>query len=269
MSGTGIGLRAPHLEGLLRQRPPVPWFELLADNWLHEEAEDHAKLERLRADAPFALHGVGLSLGGVAPLDLDYLRSIQRLIERYDASWYSEHLCWSSTADAHFHELLPLPYTEEAITHVAARIAQVQDVIGSRLVVENVSTYLQFSHSTLRESEFVAAVAEVADCEILLDVQNVYVAARNHGVDGAAYLLEIPAERVREIHLAGGEEREGFLLDTHSRPVPEEVWSLYALALSHCGEVPTLVEWDNEIPELSVLLAEASRAERVAKGSLR
>jgi hypothetical protein len=260
IQGAGIGLRPLHLDKILEERPDVAWFEVLADNYLGAGSAPQRRVERIRRDHPVTLHSVGLSLGSTDPLDARYLRRIKDLIERFDPAWYSDHLCWISVDGDYVHDLLPLPYTEEAARHVAGRIRQVQDVLGRRILVENVSSYLAYEASVLKEWEFLRLVAEEADCDLLLDVNNVYVSARNHGFDPRRYLAAIPPERVRELHLAGYDDRGTHLLDTHGSPVHAPVWGLYEAALARFGPVPTLLEWDTDIPGLEVLQAEAAKA---------
>jgi uncharacterized protein (UPF0276 family) len=210
--------------------------------------------------APVALHGVSLSLGSTDPLRESYLAELAALAARVDPAWISDHLCWGSSGGHYAHDLLPLPYTEEALTHVAARIARVQDRLGRQILIENVSSYLTYVGSAVPEWEFLAEVARRADCGILLDVNNVYVSARNHGFDPLEYLAGIPVERVGQLHLAGHSDHGTHLLDTHDAPVCDDVWDLYRVALRRFGRVSTLVEWDEHIPELPTLLAEAERA---------
>jgi hypothetical protein len=257
--GAGIGLRTVHVGEVLRERPAVPWFEVLIDNYFAGEG----RLESVRRDYPVTFHGVGLSLGSTDPLDLGYLRRLRELLDRYEPAWYSEHLAWVSSGGRYVHDLLPLPYTEECARHVAARIRRVQDFLGRRLLVENVSSYLAYRASVLEEWEFLQLVAEQADCDILLDVNNLYVSARNHGFDPRDYLRAVPPRRVRELHLAGYEDRGTHLLDTHGAPVQPPVWKLYGEVLGLLGPVPTLVEWDTDVPSLAELQAEAARAARL------
>ncbi len=258
--GIGIGLRSQHYREILENLPSVPWFEVLTDNYLGEGGQPLVYLERVRAEYPVTFHGVGMSLGSCEPLNLDYLGKVKALAQRIQPAWISDHLCWSASGGHYSHDLLPLPYTKEAIRHMATRIAQAQDVLGCRLVVENVSGYVSFADSEMSEWEFLVAVVEQADCDILLDINNIYVSACNHGFDAEHYLNAIPKQRVREMHLAGYEDQGTHLLDTHGLPVHEPVWRLYEKALRRLDQVPTLIEWDTDIPPFHCLLQEADKA---------
>ena len=264
VQGVGVGLRFPHLEWILERQPAVDWFEVLTDNFFGPEGAALEQLARVRERYPIAMHSVGMSLGAVEPLDWDYVRAVGELARRFEPEWVSEHLCWTTAHGVHFHDLLPLPYTEESVEHVAGRIRQVQDVLGRRLLIENVSSYIAFEHSAMSEGAFVAAVAEAADCDVLLDLNNLHASQVNHGDAALDCLERVPPKRVREIHLAGGEERDGYLLDTHSRPVPEAVWTLYEAVTRRFGPVPTLIEWDNDIPAFPVLQEQAALAAEYA-----
>jgi len=263
--GVGIGLRSPHHEYILEHRPPVPWLEVLTDNYLVDGGPRLRLLEAIAERYPVTLHGVGMGLGDTDPLDLDYLRRLHALAERIGPAWISDHLCWCAQGGRHSHELLPLPYTQEAVAHVADRIRQVQDFLGQRLVVENVSSYVEYQSSQMSEWAFLSAVAEAADCEILLDINNIYVSAANHGFSAQVYLEGVPHERVREMHLAGYEDHGTHLLDSHSQPVHGPVWDLYARAAAYLPHVPTLIEWDNDIPAFARLMAEADKARQVQR----
>ena len=261
-AGAGIGLRAAHVRDVLSMRPRTPWFEVHSENYFADGGPALAALARIRVDYPVSLHGVGLSLGSTDPLDGAHLAKLQRLIARVEPSLVSEHLCWSSVDGRHFNDLLPLPYTREALEHVCARVSRVQDVLGRELLVENVSSYLAFADATMPEWEFVAALAHRTGCRLLLDVNNVYVNAVNHGFDPDAYVAALPAAAVAEIHLAGFETTAAGLVDTHGAPVAQDVWDLYARTLARLGPRPTLIEWDTAIPAFAVLEAEAATAQR-------
>lgn len=259
----GIGLRAPHFEALAERRPALSFLEVHSENFFAAGGPALAWLERFRADYPVSLHGVGLSLGSAEPLDRGHLARLARLSARIEPALVSEHLCWSASGGRHLNELLPLPYTEEALEVVCAHVHEVQEFLGRRILVENVSAYLQFASSTLPEGEFVAEVARRTGCAILLDVNNAYVNATNHGGDARTFLAAIDPETVGEIHLAGFTETEDGLIDTHGAAVSDPVWALFAEAVARFGPVPTLIEWDTDIPALDVLLAEAARANAV------
>ena len=222
------------------------------------------ELLAIREHYPFTLHCVGLSLGGIDPLDQQYLRTLKQMRQRYEPAWISDHLCFSSLDGTHYHDLLPLPYTEEAVQHIVRRIDQVQDYLGQRLLIENVSSYMTYRHSTLSEAEFIAAVCEEADCSLLLDINNIYVNEFNHGLSGIDYLDTLPLQRVGEIHLGGYEDKGSFLLDAHNNAVSEPVWQLYRQCMQRIPNTPTLIEWDNDIPDFAALRAEAASAQLIA-----
>ncbi len=263
----GIGLRAPHYQALLDTRPDVGFVEVHSENYFGDGGAPLYYLERARQQYPVSLHGVGLSLGSADPLNRAHLARLKRLIDRIEPGLVSEHLCWSSVDGRYLNDLLPPPYPEEALTHGAARIRAAQDFLGRRLLIENLSSYVAYRHSTIPEWEFVAAVATAADCELLLDVNNVCVSSRNHDFDPHTYLAAIPARRVREIHLAGHSIRHyddgDILIDTHNAPVCDDVWTLYRDTIARLGPLPTLIEWDSDLPPLATLVAEAARAEHI------
>jgi hypothetical protein len=264
-AAAGIGLRAPHMAQVLAERPPVPWFEVHSENYFCAGGAAHAALERIRRDYPLSLHGVGLSLGSADALDRAHLTTLRRLVERYQPALVSDHICWGTIGAVHLNDLLPLPCTTEALELMVSRVQQVQDALGREFLVENVSSYLSFRDAEMPESTFVAELVRRSGCGLLLDVNNVYVNSVNHGFDPSSYLRAMPHGSVREIHLAGFTRKEHLpvplLIDSHSRPVADAVWSLYEEALALCGPQPTLIEWDQDIPGLEVLLAEAGRAE--------
>ena len=259
----GIGLRAPHIRYVQAERPPVAWFEVHSENYFIDGGPALAALDRIRADYPLALHGVGMSLGSTDPLDRAHLAKLSGLIAHTDPALVSEHLCWSSVGGRHLNDLLPLPYTEEALDHVCARVTEVQDVLGREIAVENVSSYLAFAEATIPEWEFVAAVARRTGCKLLLDVNNIYVNAINHGFSADAYLAAIAPETVAEIHLAGFDASGPCLIDTHGARVAPDVWSLYRSAIARFGPRPTLIEWDLDIPAFAVLEEEAANAQSI------
>ena len=258
--GHGIGLRPRHFERFLGERPPVDWVEAISENFMAAGGRPLAVLEKVRRDVPVALHGVSLSIGSVDPLSERYLADLESLVRRIQPALVTDHLCWGSHRGHYVHDLLPLPYTEEALDHVARRVARVQDRLGRQILLENPSSYVAFRDSTMAEWEFLAELARRADCGILLDVNNVYVSARNFGFDPLRYLDGIPADRVGQFHLAGHGDLGRYLLDTHGEPVPDPVWALYREALRRFGAAPALVEWDERIPPLEVVVAESRRA---------
>lgn len=259
----GIGLRAPHYGALAEERPALDFLEAHSENFFGDGGPALAWLERLRSDYALSLHGVGLSLGSADPLDAEHLRKLDRLVRRIEPALVSEHLCWSSVGGRHANDLLPLPFTREALDHVVRRIEATQERLGRQILVENVSTYFQFDASTLPEWEFVAEVAKRSGCGVLLDVNNIHVNAFNHGFDPYAYLDAIDPASVGEYHLAGFEAAEGRLIDTHGSRVADAVWALYAAAVERIGARPTLVEWDCDLPALEVLLGEAETARSI------
>ena len=261
--GHGIGLRSKHYGRFLAEAPPVGWVEAVSENFLAPGGCPVAVLENVRRDVPVVLHGVSLAIGSVDPLDRRLLRGLRELADRVQPAYVSDHLCWGRHAGRYSHDLLPLPYTEEALAHVVSRVRQVQDVLGRQILLENVSSYVAYADSTLTEWEFLASVAEEADCGILLDVNNIFVSARNHGFDPDAYLAGIPDDRVGQFHLAGHSDHGTYLLDTHDAPVPDAVWELYRSALRRFGRVPALIEWDDHVPELERLVEESVRARAI------
>ena len=263
--GFGLGLRPDHYLEVLESRPPVDWFEIISENYLVDGGKPLYYLDRIRADYPMVMHGVSLSIGGTDPLDLEYLSDLKRLAARVEPAWISDHLCWTGTDGRNLHDLLPLPYTEEAVAHVAERVGRVQDLLGRQILLENVSSYLTYTDSHVPEWEFLAAIAERADCLILLDVNNIYVSAHNHGFDPLAYLDGVPGERVRQIHLAGHSHNGPLIIDTHDHPVPDPVWALYGEAIARLGSVSTMIERDDDIPPLDVLLDELAQARALAE----
>ncbi|HEX2492666.1 MAG TPA: DUF692 domain-containing protein [Steroidobacter sp.] len=266
----GIGLRAQHHDDLLRERPNVGWLEAHSENYFADGGAQIEHLLKLRELYPLSLHGVGLSLGSTDPLDREHLRRLKRLMQLSEPGFVSEHLCWASVNGTYLNDLLPLPYTEEALTHMIARVGEAQDYLGRRILIENVSSYLEFSDSEMQECEFLTALATKSGCGLLLDVNNIYVSSRNHGFDARDFLARIPRGLVCEMHLAGHSvnryEDIEILIDTHSAPVCEDVWNLYSDAIARFGDTPTLIEWDADIPALEVLAAEAARADAYLRG---
>jgi uncharacterized protein (UPF0276 family) len=260
--GVGIGLRPAHFGQILSGEPEVDWFEVLSENYMDTGGRPLFILDKVTERYPVALHGVSLSVGSTDPLDQGYLRKLKGLAERTKAHWVSDHLCWTGVLGRNTHDLLPLPYDEATLRHVVGRVREVQDVLERPLVLENPSTYLAFASSTMTEWDFLARLATEADCGLLLDVNNVYVSAFNHGFSAEEYVDAIPADRVVQYHLAGHTNKGTHIVDTHSGPALDEVWALYARATGRTGLVSTLFEWDADIPPLEEVVREARRAHR-------
>jgi uncharacterized protein (UPF0276 family) len=259
----GIGLRARHYREILEERPKIGWLEVHSENFFSDGGQPLYYLEKIRDHYPLSLHGVGLVLGSTDPLNWDHLDRLKSLIDRFEPDFVSEHLCWGSVQGRFLNDLLPLPYTEQALDHFCRQVQRAQEFIGRTLLIENVCSYLEFKQSTIPEWEFIAEVAKRTGCGLLLDVNNIYVNSVNHKFDPEIYFQSLPPNAVREIHLAGFDDSGDCLIDTHGKPVFAEVWELYRQAVKHFGETPTLIEWDTDIPELSVLLAEAWKADAI------
>lgn len=266
--GFGLGLRVEHYAEILGGDPAVDWFEALTENYLVPGGKPLYNLMHVRERFPVALHGVSLSIGSTAPLDLEYLAQVKALAAHVKPAWISDHLCWTGVSGKNLHDLLPLPYTEEALTHVVSRVRTVQDILGQRILLENVSSYVTFRDSRMTEWEFLSAVAEQSDCLLLLDVNNIYVSSVNHEFDAHEYLNAVPAYRVQQLHLAGHENHGAYLIDTHDQPVAEPVWDLFAAALRRFGPVTTMIERDANIPPLAVMEAELDHARAIARETL-
>jgi uncharacterized protein (UPF0276 family) len=260
--GIGVGLRTAHFAAILSVWPSVDWFEAITENFLDTGGRPVQVLDRIAARYPVVLHGVSLSIGGADPLDRGYLAKVKALAARVRAPWVSDHVCFTGVAGRNTHDLLPIPYDEKTLRHVIERVRAVSDFLERPLVLENPSSYMEYAASSMPEWEFLARLAEEADCGLLLDVNNVYVSAFNHGFDPVAYLDAMPGDRVVQFHLAGHTRKDGYLLDTHSDHVIDEVWRLYRHALRRTGPVSTLLEWDENIPAFSVVLSEARKALR-------
>ena len=271
--GIGVGLRTKHYADILERGPlgvlGVDWFEVISENYMVPGGRPLRILDQVRELAPIAMHGVSLNIGSTDELDRGYLDELANLAGRIGPSWISDHLCWTGVGGRNLHDLLPLPYTDEAIRHVSGRVRRVQERLGRRIALENVSSYLSFETDSMSEWEFLLAVSEEADCGILLDINNVYVSAHNHGFDAAKYIDSIPADRVFQIHLAGHSVSGEILIDTHDHPVPDPVWSLYERVIERLGEVSTLIEWDDRIPSYERLLEEADKARTTLDRALR
>ena len=253
-------MRAQHYKEVLETLPPLGWVEVHSENFFEGGAPFHT-LIKIRKDYPVSLHGVGMGLASPCPIDLQHLSALKRLCDRIQPAAVSEHLCWNSTGDFVINDLLPFPYTRASLSHVCVRVEQVQEKLGRQLLIENLSSYLSFARSEMSEGEFLAELSKSTGCGILFDVNNLYVNSKNLGVDPVSFIRALPGNAVMEYHLAGHSVRDGCLVDTHSDRVCDEVWDLYRLALQHIGNRPTLIEWDNDIPDLSVLLDEAGIAE--------
>jgi uncharacterized protein (UPF0276 family) len=265
LAGFGLGLRTPHYEAVLNEPHAIDWLEIITENYLVPGGKPLDYLERIRRRFPLVMHGVSLSIGSTDPIDLDYLAQVRALAKRIEPHWISDHLCWTGIEGRNLHDLLPLPYTEEALASVVERVGQVQDALGRQILLENVSSYLTYRASDMSEWEFLREVAERADCAILLDVNNIYVSSVNHGFDPLTYLQAIPRERVRQFHLAGHSDLGGHLIDTHDHPIVEPVWDLYCAAVAQFGAVPTMIERDDNIPALSELVAELQIARELGR----
>jgi len=266
LNGFGLGLRPAHYEALLGETHPIDWLEITTENYLVPGGMPLHFLERIRARFPLVLHGVSLSIGSTDPLDRDYLRAVRELARRVEPAWISDHLCWTGVEGRNVHDLLPLPYTQESLAWVAARVSEVQDVLGRQILLENVSSYLTYRTSEMSEWEYLSEVARRADCAVLLDINNIYVSAVNHDFDASRYLRAIPRDRVRQFHLAGHSNLGDHLIDTHDHPIAPQVWDLYAQAVAHFGKVPTMIERDDNIPPLHELVAELDKARAIAGG---
>ncbi len=258
--GHGISLRPRHFGRLLAERPLVDWMEAVSENYLAPGGRPVAALEKVRRDVPVALHGVSLSVGSTDPLDQAYLVALRALADRIQPALVSDHLCWGRHGGRYVHDLWPLPLNEEALAHVVERIGHVQEALGRQILLENVSSYVAFRESEMQEWEFLSEVARRADCGILLDVNNIYVSARNHSFSAAEYIAGVPVDRVAQFHLAGHSDKGAYLFDSHDALVPETVWDLYRTAVARFGPVPALIEWDDHIPELEVLVGESRKA---------
>jgi uncharacterized protein len=264
LSGFGLGLRTPHYEAILSEPHAIDWLEVITENYLVPGGKPLDYLNRIRERFPIVMHGVSLSIGSTYPIDVEYLKQVKSLAARIEPHWISDHLCWTGVAGRNLHDLLPLPYTEEALSLVVARVGEVQDALGRQILLENVSSYLAFHASEMSEWEFLCEVASRADCSILLDINNIYVSSVNHGFDPMKYLQAMPRSRVRQFHLAGHSDMGGHLIDTHDHPIVAPVWDLYEQALALFGPVPTMIERDDNIPALGELVSELQVARALA-----
>ncbi len=265
--GVGIGLRIPHYQHILEKKPVVNWFEIISENYMVDGGNPLSVLDLILEQYRVVQHGVSMYFGSVQPLNREHLRRLKRLVRRTKTPWLSDHLCWGSVDGSYSHDLLPIPYTWEAVEVTAAKIRQVQDYVEVPVVVENVSSYAEFHDSVMTEWQFLNEVVERADCGILLDVNNIYVSAMNHSFDANDYLDSVPAERVAQIHIAGHSRYEKYILDTHDHPVIDPVWALYDRAIRRIGPTATLLEWDDKIPSFEEVHAEALKANRYLKAA--
>lgn len=262
--GFGLGLRNPHYDHILTHRPKVGWFEIISENFLDAHQGYRDFLLDLRRDYPIVMHGVSLSIGSADPLNPDYLKKLKGLMDFLQPPWVSDHLCFTGFAGRNTHDLLPVPYTEEALAHISARVLQVQDYLKRPLVLENPSSYLTFAEDTIPEWEFIAALTARTGCGLLMDVNNIYVSAFNHGFDAKRYIDALPGQNIAQIHLAGHRPKGNYILDTHDAPVTDAVWELYAYALKTKGFRSTMIEWDDHIPPFETMLSELGKAQALA-----
>lgn len=258
--GCGLGLRSPYYQDILDTLPQIDWFEIISENYLNCGGLPFSTLLKIREHYPIVMHGVSLSIGSTDPLNWDYLNKLKHLASRIEPAWISDHCCWTSVNQINTHDLLPLPYTEEALYHTAQRIKQVQDFLGRQLVIENVSSYISYTHSMMSEWEFLNKLTKEADCLLLLDINNIYVSSVNHNYDPKVFINEISNERVQQFHLAGHMNKGEYIIDTHDAPIIDEVWGLYKFALQKYGKISTLIERDDKFPPLSELLGEVEQA---------
>jgi len=264
--GFGLGLRTDHYADILAARCEVDWFEILSENYMVRGGKPLAMLDKIRLDYPMVMHGVSMSIGSAEGPSEEYLKELKTLMRRVEPLWVSDHLCWTGVHGRNMHDLFPLPYTEETVKHVVRNVKRVQDYLERPILLENVSSYVTFASDSLKEWEFVAAIAEESDSLILLDVNNIYVSSVNHGFDPQQYLNAIPVGRVQQIHLAGHNDHGNYIVDTHDHAVADPVWELYADALRRFGQVATMIERDDNIPALDEVVAELSIARKIAQG---
>lgn len=263
--GFGLGLRTDHYQTIVDEHPAVDWFEIISENYMVAGGKPLHFLDKVRENYPLVMHGVSMSIGSTDPLDLNYLKQLKELSDRVEPAWISDHLCWTGVGGHNMHDLLPLPYTEEAIVHVVDRVSQVQDILGRRLMLENLSSYVTFHQSDMTEWEFLSEIANRADSLILLDVNNIYVSSVNHSFDPLEYIRGVPADRVWQIHIAGHTTNESgaIMIDTHDMPVKDAVWGVYNDAITELGQVSTMIERDDNIPPLNELIDELAMAKQV------
>lgn len=266
--GYGLGLRTDHFETVLRSNPAVDWFEIISENFMVEGGKPLYYLDQIKERYPLVMHGVSLSIGSCDPLDMDYMRELKKLAQRVNPAWISDHLCWTGLGGHNLHDLMPLPYNMPAARHVIERVSRVQDFLGRQILLENVSSYLDYEKSDMTEWEFITEVSEGADCLLLLDINNIYVSAFNHDFDAMEFINGVPLNRVQQFHLAGHEDNGDYIIDTHDHPVIDPVWALYAKAVERFGPVSTMIERDDNIPPLEDLIAELDVARTIGKDVL-
>lgn len=262
--GFGLGLRTEHYNDILESKPNIDWFEALSENYMIPGGKPLDYLDKIRSNYPVVMHGVSLSIGSTADVDYNYLRDLKKLADRIQPAWISDHLCWTGVHGQNIHDLLPLPYIEETAKHVAERVKIVQDYLGRQILLENVSSYASYIDSNMTEWEFINEIAEAADCLLLLDVNNIYVSSYNHNFDAKAFIDGVPNKRVQQIHLAGHQNNGDYIIDTHDAPVIDPVWDLYEYAIARFGQVSTMIERDDKMPELAVLVKELQIARTIA-----
>lgn len=263
--GFGLGLRPQHYSYILEHRPQIDWFEAITEDYLVAGGKPLHYLNRIRELYPLVMHGVSLSIGSCDPINQEYLKNVKILADKIQPVWISDHLCWTGIDGLNMHDLLPLPYTEEALKHVVDRVKQVQDFLGRQILLENVSSYIEYRESEITEWEFLTAIAEQADCFILLDINNIYVSSVNHHFDPLDYINAMPKNRVRQFHLAGHKNCGDYIIDTHDSAIIDDVWSLYAYAVKRFGRVATMIERDDDIPDFPILFTELQQAKKIAK----
>lgn len=265
--GFGLGLRPVHYDYIINNKPEVDWFEIITEDYLVPGGIKLHQLDKIRENYPLVMHGVSMSIGSCDPLDWDYLKQLKILAKRINPRWISDHLCWTGINGVNLHDLMPLPFTEEAVKHIAERILQVQDYLQTHILIENVSSYVTYNHSTLTEWDFIKAIAEEANCFILLDINNVYVSGFNHKFDPLDYIKGLPRERVQQYHLAGHSKHSSshYIIDTHDHPIIDDVWRLYEHCVRHFKYISTLIERDDNIPPMEELLAELQKARAIAE----
>jgi uncharacterized protein (UPF0276 family) len=267
--GYGMGLRTEYYETILNEKPGVDWFEILSENYMVEGGKPLYYLDAIGEHYPLVMHGVSLSVGGTDPLDFQYLKQLKRLIDRAQPYWVSDHLCWTGQGGQNLHDLMPLPYNDDAVKHVVERVKQVQDFLGRQILLENVSSYVTYKHSSMSEWEFYSSVVKEADCLMLLDINNIYVSSRNHDFEPLDYVRGVPADRVQQFHLAGHTDCGNYVIDTHDHPVVDPVWDLYAEALQRFGPVSTMIERDDRMPPFEEIMRELDQARNIGDRVLR